>query len=103
MIVVKILAVLSATMLVIAVAVATLGPQEMSLAEALTALDNMRYTAVEAYFRLHISAWIWEHPVRALLVRPPWLVPAAAGVLLGGAAMTMASTQKAPNSRRRRS
>ena len=99
----KILAVLAATLLVGAVAVATLGPQDISLGEALNAIDHIRFAAVEAYIRAHVSAWLWEHPVTSLLVRPPWLLPAAIGVLLAGAAMTMATSQKAPNSRRRRS
>ncbi len=99
----KIFAVLSATLLVGAVAVGTLGPQDISLGEALSAIDHFRYEAVESFVRSHLSAWLWEHPVTSLLVRPPWLLPAALGVLLGGAAMTMANSQKAPNSRRRRS
>ena len=99
----KILAVLAATLLVGAVAVGTLGPQDMSLGEALNTVDHIRFAAVETYVRTHVSAWLWEHPLASLLVRPPWLVPAAMGVLLAGAAMTLATTQKAPNSRRRRS
>ena len=103
MIVAKILAVLAAALLVGSIALATLGPQEMSLGEVLNALDHLRFAAVEAYVRTHISAWVWDHPVRSLLVRPPWLLPATVGVLLAGAAMTTATSQKAPNSRRRRS
>lgn len=99
----KILAVLSAAMLVGAVAVATLGPQEMSLGDALHALDQLHFAAVQAYIRTHVSAWLWDHPVTSLLVRPPWLLPAILGVLLAGAAMTTATSQKAPTSRRRRS
>ena len=103
MIIAKILAVLAATLLVGSVALATLGPQDMSLVEALNMLDHLRFSTVEAYFRGHVSAWFWDHPLHALLVRPAWLVPAAAGVLLAGAAMSTATAQKAPNSRRRRS
>ena len=99
----KILAVLSAVLLVGAIAVATLGPQDLSLGEALNTVDHLRFAAVEGFVRSHLSAWFWEHPVTSLLVRPPWLLPAALGVLLAGAAMTTASSQKAPNSRRRRS
>ena len=99
----KTLAILAAILLVGAVAVATLGPQDVSLGEALNTLDHIRLAAVEAYVRTHWSAWLWEHPVTSLLVRPPWLPPAVIGVLLAGAAMTTATSQKAPNSRRRRS
>ena len=103
MIVAKILAVVSAVMLVGAVAAGTLGPQDMSLGEALAALDHIRLTAVEAYIRTHVSAWFWDHPVRAVMVRPVWLLPACAGLLFAGGAMTAASSQKAATSRRRRS
>ena len=103
MMVAKILAVLAAAFMVGAVAVGTLGPPDMTLGEALSALDHIRLAAVEAYVRTHLSAWIWEHPVTSLLVRPVWLVPAAAGLLMAGSAMTVASAYKAPNSRRRRS
>ena len=75
----------------------------MSLGEALAALDHIKVAAVEAWIRGHLSAWLWEHPFRAMMDRPIWLLPAAAGLLFAGGAMTAASAQKAPTSRRRRS
>ena len=99
----KIFAVLSAVMLVGAVAVGTLGPPDMTLAEALARLDHDGFLAAEAYVRLHVSNWLWDVPATALLVRPVWLLPAAAGLLLAGGALTAMQSQKAPNSRRRRS
>jgi hypothetical protein len=99
----KVFAVVAAIMLVGAVAAGTLGPPDTSLGEALTSLDHLRVAAVEAYIRIHLSAWFWDHPVRALMGRPVWLVPACVGVLFAGGAMTAASLQKAPTSRRRRS
>ena len=99
----RVLAVVAAIMLVGAVAAGTLGPPDMSLGEALTSLDHLKVTAIEAYIRVHWSAWFWDHPVRAVMERPVWLLPACAGLLFAGGAMTAASTQKAPTSRRRRS
>jgi hypothetical protein len=99
----KTLAVLSALLLVGSVALGTLGPQDMSLGEALTAADHVRVLAVETWVRGHLSAWVWEHPTIAVLARPIWMVPAAIGLLLAGAAMTAATSRKAPTSRRRRS
>ncbi len=99
----KVFAVVAAIMLVGAVAAGTLGPPDMSLGEALTSLDHLRVTAMEAYIRTHLSAWLWDHPMRALMERPVWMVPACAGLLFAGCAMTAASLQKAPTSRRRRS
>ena len=99
----KILAILAAALLVGAVAVGTLAPQEMTLREALTAIDAGRFGAIESYVRNHLSAWLWDHPMMSLLIRPVWLLPACAGLLLAGSAMTVANSAKAPNSRRRRS
>ena len=99
----KILAVLSAVMLVGAVAVGTLGPPDMTLAEALARLDHASMTAVEGYVRTHVANGLWDSPITALLMRPVWLVPAAAGLVLAGGALTVVQSQKAPNSRRRRS
>lgn len=99
----KVLAVGAAIFLVAAVATGTLGPAGTSLGDALSSLDHLRVTAVEAWIRTHLSAWLWDHPVRALLERPVWLLPTAAGLLLAGGATTAASRQKAPTSRRRRS
>ena len=99
----KILAVLSAAMLVAAVAIGTLGPLDMTLAEALARLDHVSMTALEAYVRHHLSNWLWDYPTTALLTRPVWLVPAAVGLVLGGGALTAVQSQKATPSRRRRS
>ncbi len=99
----RILAVIAAAMLVGAVAAGTLWPQDMSLGEALASLDRLKLTAVEAYMRAHLSSWFWDHPVRAMMERPVWLLPAAAGLLFAGGSMTAASMRKAPASRRRRS
>ncbi len=99
----KTLAVLSAVLLVGAVALGTLGPPDMTLGEALAVADHVRINAIEAWVRGNLSPWFWDHPAAAMLARPLWLAPAAAGLLLGGGALTVASSQKAPNSRRRRS
>ena len=101
----KIFAILAAIFLVGAVAVGTLGPDDMSLGEGLAALDRLHLSAAEHFVRLHLSDWLWDHPIKALLVRPVWLVPASLGLLLAGACATAAnSSGSSPlNSRRRRS
>ena len=99
----RILAVVAAVMLVGAVAAGTLGRPDLSLGEALASLDHLKLAAVQAYVHAHWSAWLWDRPIRALLDRPVWLLPVAAGLLFAGGAMTAASMHKAPNSRRRRS
>ncbi len=99
----KTLAALAAIFLVGAVAIGTLGPEDMTLAEGLATLDQLRFAAAEHFVRAHMSVWLWEHPVKALLGRPLWLLPTAFGLILAGASTTVATTERAPNSRRRRS
>ncbi len=99
----KTLAVLAAVLLVGAVAIATLGPPDMTFGEGLAALDHVRLAAVERYFRIHLSAWVWEHPLSALFARPLWLMPAALGLVCAGAAATAATMPSATTTRRRRS
>jgi hypothetical protein len=99
----KVLAVLAAILLVGAVALATLGPPDMTFGEGLAALDHVRLQAVEHYFRTHLSVWVWEHPLAALFARPLWLMPAALGLVCAGAAATAATMPNATTTRRRRS
>ncbi len=103
MMIAKTLAVLAAMLLVAAVALGTLMPADLSLGEALDAVARLQLSATEAFVRAHVSAWLWDRPLRALLVRPTWMLPAAAGLISAGAAMTAASRQKAAPSRRRQS
>ncbi len=100
----KTFAVLAAVFLVGAVAIATLGPEDMTLGDGLGALDRLRLAGVERFIRLHFSDWIWDHPLKALLMRPIWLVPASLGIILAGASATAANSGGTRlNSRRRRS
>lgn len=99
----KVFAVLAAVFLVSAVAVGTLGPIDMSLGDGLSALDKVRMAAVERFVRMHISGWLWDHPLKALFGRPIWLLPASIGLVLAGASCTAATSRNPLNSRRRRS
>ena len=99
----KVLAVMAAMLLVTAVAVGTLMPVDLSLGEALEGIAKAQLVATEAFVRAHLSGWVWDRPLTALLVRPAWLVPAAAGLICAGAAMTAASRRKPAPSRRRQS
>ena len=99
----KTLAILAAMLLVAAVALGTLMPIDMSLGEALEVMAKTQLAASEAFVRAHISGWLWDKPLTALLVRPTWLVPAGCGLVCAGAAMTAASRRKAAPSRRRQS
>ncbi len=99
----KALAVVAALFFIAAVALGTLVPGDLSLGEGLASFDKFHLAATERFVRLHLSAWLWDHPLKALLVRPLWLVPAALGLILAGGSATAATSNRAPSSRRRRS
>lgn len=99
----KVLAVFAAMLLVGSVAMGTLGPQEMSLGDAITLMNGKSLALFEVWVRTHLSVWLWRGPFMALIDRPIWLVPAALGLVCAGAAATAASVPAANNSRRRRS
>ncbi len=99
----KTFAVLAAVFLVGAVAIAALGPDDLSLGDGLAAIDQFRLAALERFVRTHLSGWIWDHPVKGLLMRPIWLLPAAFGLIFAGASATAVTSSNALNSRRRRS
>lgn len=99
----RILAVLSAVLLVVAFAIAMLLPPLTTLSIALSMLDHDRLVAAQEAIRANFSEWVWLHLAVPLLVRPAWLVPAALGMVLGAAAVTMSGRSGAPRSHRRRS
>ena len=103
MMVAKILAVLAAILLVAAVALGTLLPPDMSLGEALDGMSRLQLSAAETFVRSHLSDWVWDKPLTAVLTRPLWLLPTCLGLVCAGAAMTAASRHKAAPSRRRQS
>ena len=49
----------------------------------------------------HTVYWLWEWVERPLLVRPVWLLPAAFGLICGGAALTLNSRPPSRSHRRR--
>ena len=99
----KILAVIAAVLLVGSVALATLGPPEMSLGDAITWMDQKSLAKIGAFIRTNPSAWLWRGPVMAVIERPIWLLPAALGLICAGGAATAASVPATNKSHRRRS
>lgn len=97
----RILAVMAAVFLVGAFALATLGPPDMPLGNALFVIDHGLLRTAQQAVQNHLGVWTWGHLVVPLLIRPVWLVPAALGLVCAGGALTLASG--APHSRRRRS
>jgi hypothetical protein len=98
----RVLAVLAAIFLVGAVAVATLGAPDIPLGAALAMVDHDFLAAVEDGLQAHVSQWMWDDVVVPLLMRPAWLLPAAAGLVCAGISLTLTNRQGPQRTTRRR-
>ena len=94
----RIFAVLAAVFLVLAVGLAALTPLGLTLSQGLLMVDG---TVVEKA-QSHSTAWLWDWIEVPVLLRPLWLLPASAGLVCAGLALTL-NFGKASRSRRRRS
>ncbi len=103
MIATRTLAVLSAACMVGAFALATLLPPMLPLAQLVGMYDSRLLFAAHDVLTAHLPGWVWLDIVLPVLMRPSWLPPASAGIILAGAAMTVASRSGVPRSHRRRS
>ena len=98
----RVLAILAAMLLVGAVALAMLGPPAVPLGQVLFMVDHDLMEAVHGFIGTHLAAWLWNYLVLPLMLRPAWLVPAALGLLCGGASLSL-STRKSTHRSHRRS
>ncbi len=96
------MAVLAAAFLVGAVALAMLGPTNVTLGAALYMLDHDVLDALEGGIHTHLSPWLWDDVVMPLLLRPAWLLPAAAGLICIGVSLSFGSRQRPQRTHRRR-
>jgi hypothetical protein len=96
----RVFAVLAAALLVGSVALAALLPPEMSLREALTALDETWPEGLQHAVLGTLGTGIWDSVVVPLLVRPVWLLPVALGLICVGGAVTTHSPA-APHTKHR--
>lgn len=87
----RILVVLSAILLVGAVAIATVVPPSMPLGEALYLLDEGLTQHLHEIIAGYLSGWAWANLAVPLLLRPAWLVPASLGVICAGAAVSVSN------------
>ncbi len=101
MILQRILAVLSAILLVGAVALAMLGPQGLPLGQAIFMMDHDVMEVLHRGIELHVAAWLWRDGAVPLLVRPAWLVPASLGLICAGFALSVSNRKPARRSHRR--
>ncbi len=103
MIAVRILSVLAAGFLVGAFAIATILSYELPLGDLVTMVDQGVVAWSHEAAVAHLPAWVWKDIFLPLLTRPAWLLPAAIGLICGGAAVTVASSGSTQRSRRKRS
>jgi hypothetical protein len=85
----RILAILSAALLVGAVAVALLGPPGMPLGQALLQVDHTMLDVMRSAVERVSAPWMWTEIVLPVLARPAWLPPAALGLIFGGLCLTL--------------
>ncbi len=97
MIALRAFSLISAILLVGAFALALLGPQDMTLGEALHGVDAALVPRLEAL----CGAGLWR-AVTPLIVRPAWLPIAALGLVCAGVATSL-GTSRPSQTRRRRS
>lgn len=101
MIVQRVLSVLAAVLLVAAVGVATFGQQSLSLGEALFLLDTGSLNVLQHWSNHLLGGWAWKSIVEPLLARPAWLVPASAGIICSGLALSLSNRKTTHRSTRR--
>jgi hypothetical protein len=95
------LAILSAVFLVGSVALATLGPPELPLGQALFLLDHSIMDTLQETLEQHLPHWLWSGVVVPLLLRPVWLIPASLGLVCGGCALSLSGRKPVRRSQRR--
>lgn len=98
----RILAILSAALLVSAVAVALLAPPGMPLGQALLALDHRVLGTLQSDVERFLTPWLWTEVILPVLVRPAWLPPAALGLICAGLSLSLPNGRRAERPRQRR-
>jgi len=94
-------AVAAAVLFVAAVAAATFGSGSMSLGQALYFLDPHALDKILSWTNRSIGPWMWASVLQPLLVRPAWLLPAAAGIICVGLSLSLSNRKSTHRSHRR--
>ena len=93
----RVFAVLSAAFLVMAVAITALLPMGLTLNHGLAAIND----TVVPWMQQHSVQWAWQWVELPFLQRPLWLLPACAGLIFAGLALTFNLGKTSPSRRRR--
>jgi hypothetical protein len=97
----RVLAVISAILLVAAVAIATFGPESISLGPALYLLDHDVLDKLPGWSTRMMGNWFWSSVIQPLLVRPAWLIPASIGIVCVGLSVSLSNRKTTHRSHRR--
>jgi hypothetical protein len=97
----RVLAVISAVLLVAAVAIATFSAQSVSLGQALFMVDHDVLDRLLAWSNRVWGNRAWEYVIQPLLVRPAWLLPASLGVICVGLSLSLSNRKSTSRSHRR--
>jgi hypothetical protein len=97
----RVLAVISAILLVAAVAIATFGPESISLGQALYLLDHDVLDKLPGWSTRMMGNWFWSSVIQPLLVRPAWLIPASIGIVCVGLSVSLSNRKTTHRSHRR--
>ena len=98
----RVFTVLAAVFLVGAVALATMLPPDMTLHEAMHAIDAVKADDLQHKLASTLGKTIWDWVIAPLLLRPVWMVPLSLGLICVGGALT-ASFHAPPRTKHRRS
>jgi hypothetical protein len=95
------LAIFLAVMIVLSVALATLGRHPVSLGPLLAKLDPALPGLLKATIMDWFGTWTWSNIALPVLVRPAWLLPASLGILALGGLLSWPGSNTTHRSRRR--
>jgi len=97
----RILAVLAAVLFVVAVGLATIGPQMVSLGAVLAYLGGNAESGLHNWLVRVVGRWAWDYFANPLLIRPAWLPFGSLGLVCAGVALSLPARDATRRSHRR--
>lgn len=97
----RVLAVLAAFWLVLAVAIASLGARSLTLETGLRWLNRGMAEAMFDWAGRGGGSWLWTRVLEPFLMRPAWLAPVCLGVICLGLMLTLPRRTRADRPRPR--
>ncbi len=92
---------ISAVLLVVGVALASLLPLDEPLSQVLAGYDPTLLMRLQHFELRHFDAFLWQELTVPVLLRPAWILPFGLGVVAGGCALSLSWREGEPSVRRR--